>query len=160
MHFNSTSHWIMAISRKAFCLSGFFQIPCCFNIRITVLPHLHLSQWCWLFFKKLEDSGPLVGLLIPLFWISGNICSEFQSQSDSLACALCYLLMIYSTVYPLVQQLPTFLQPAWQASLSPTYLFKHSWKSNTGHSLRETGALSSGVDIVYRTKTLRQAECT
>ena len=40
------------------------------------------------FFKFLADTCPFLGPLVPLFWISGDVSSGFQSQSGF--CLICY----------------------------------------------------------------------
>ena len=38
-----------------------------------------------------------VGLLIPLFWTSGDVCSGFQSQGGSLACFLTCVILRFTS---------------------------------------------------------------
>ena len=58
-----------------------------------------------------------VGPLIPLFWISGDICPHFQSQGGSLTRVLCRLCATDSSDSPLVQHLLTVQQSARQLRL-------------------------------------------
>ena len=47
---------------------------------VTRVYVLRLIVFCF-FFKFLADTCPFLGPLVPLFWISGDVSSGFQSQS-------------------------------------------------------------------------------
>ena len=44
-------------------------------------PHCVVNFFFFFFFKFLADTCPFLGPLVPLFWISGDVSSGFQSQS-------------------------------------------------------------------------------
>ena len=74
----------------------------------------------WFFLKKfLADTCPFLGPLVPLFWISGDVSSGFQSQSGF--CLIRYFCggecNVHSQDSPLVLHLPTSWQPARGRSL-------------------------------------------
>ena len=66
------------------------------------------AQGFQIFFHFLDDISPFLELLIPLFWISSDICSRFQSLGGSLACVLCRLHGVDPTKSPLVRHLLIF----------------------------------------------------
>ena len=75
------------------------------------------------FFKKsfLADTYPFGGPLVPLFWISGDISSGFQSQSGF---CLIHFFVEVNVMYtlqdsPLVLHVPTSWWPAAQPVTSP-----------------------------------------
>ena len=78
--------------------------------------------------------GPLIDL--PLFWTSGYVCSELQSQGGTLVCVLHCPCEMDSSDLPLVWHLLTSWWPAWWPSrgfLDPrtcTCNKKHWWGSN------------------------------
>ena len=79
-----------------------------------------------------------MGLLITLFWISGDVFSGFQSQSGQPYSGLveAYILHIPWNSH-LVQQLPTSCQPAWQLSHSHPHTYSHALmglKTGTFHA--------------------------
>ena len=47
------------------------------------------------FFKYLVDTCPFMGPLIPLFWISGDVSSGFQSQSGQHYLNLTEVYVVY-----------------------------------------------------------------
>ena len=67
----------------------------------------------FLFLKFLADRCPFWGPLVPLFWISGDVSSRFQSQSGF--CLICFSANVIYIPWdsPLVLHMPTSL---WLAS--------------------------------------------
>ena len=57
-----------------------------------------------------------MGPLIPLFWTSGYVCSELQSQGGTLACVLHCPCVMDSSNLPLVWHLLTSWWPVWWPS--------------------------------------------
>ena len=51
-------------------------------------PYSIWSRNFFFFLKFLVDTCPFLGPLVPLFWISGDVSSGFQSQSGF--CLICY----------------------------------------------------------------------
>ena len=65
------------------------------------------------------DFLKFLGPLIPLFWTSGDVSAGFQSQRGQPYSHLAEAYMLYVPCdSPLVQNLPTSWQPAWQPSQS------------------------------------------
>ena len=59
---------------------------------------------------------PILGPLVPLFWISSDVSSGFQSQSG-----FCLIHIAEANIkYTLVLHVPTSVQPAWPPAL-PTH---------------------------------------
>ena len=89
------------------------------NLQIIV-PNVNAFaiQFTHHFFKKnLEDMSLFVGTLIPLFWISSDVSSGFQSQSGQPYSCLAEVYVLHIPWdLPLVQHLQTSWQPAWQLS--------------------------------------------
>ena len=73
---------------------------------------------CLFFFVNFwRTSVIFVGLLIPLFWTSGDIWPGFQSQGGCLICMFPRLHPMDSSDSPLVQHLLTSWRPALQLNL-------------------------------------------
>ena len=83
--------------------------------------------WVWDFFFLIFGGHVLfVGLLIPMFWTSGDVCSGFQSQAGSLACFLTYVILRFTSgATPAVRS-------AWQLGLfnlnTCKHVHKHWWR--------------------------------
>ena len=77
-------------------------------------------------FFFMSDTFPcrILGPLVPLFWISGDVSSGFQRQRG-----FCFLRFVQMNVVyrdpPLVLHLPTSWWPAWQPVTSP-HVFQQS----------------------------------
>ena len=66
-------------------------IPLCMRYWMLLVHNSYgpsLPTCDFFFFKFLADTCPFLGPLVPLFWISGDVSSGFQSQSGF--CLLCY----------------------------------------------------------------------
>ena len=74
---------------------------------------------CMFCMQELIGQVHLVGPLIPLFWISCDVPSGFQSQSvQPYSCSVEVHVLHIPCDSPLVWHLLTFWQPAWQPSQS------------------------------------------
>ena len=78
-----------------------------------------LSVFFYFLKKILEDTSPFCGVLIPIFWTSGDVCPGFQSQGGpSLVCFLICMQWIpqihlwCDTCWPLVAADPFLIHMA------------------------------------------------
>ena len=75
---------------------------------------LQESRWPVIYYSALEYISTFVGQLITLFWTSGDVCNEFQSQGGSLTCMLHHLCKMGTSDSSLVRHLLTARRPAWR----------------------------------------------
>ena len=93
---------------------------------------MHGWRFLWSNFLKNsfgEHGSFLWGPLIPLFWISGDICPGFHTQCgsvDPLACLLCHSHATESSDSPLVQHLLISWQPVWLPNSSHPHTCKQA----------------------------------
>ena len=92
------------------------------NVRVLNVEQLFFANFCfsilcikyiYFFFLNLADTCPFLGPLVPLFWISGDVSSGFQSQSGFCLIRIAEANVMYiPRDPPLVLQLPTSWRPA------------------------------------------------
>ena len=102
------------------CSQHVHSAYCCTSS--TFCPFFFLYTYVFFYFLKifLGDTCPFMGLLIPLFWTSGDVSSGFQSQSGFCLIQACRRCMCYicSERFTSGATPANLLQSVWQPSCS------------------------------------------
>ena len=95
-----------------------------------------------------------MGPLMPLFWISGDVSSGFQSQHWQLYLHLAEVYVLHVPWdSPLVQHLPTSQWPAWQLSQSSPHTCKQALVGLGWETYCSTGKCSTDWAMLAGTRS-------